>query len=665
VLSEKRAARLGWRAARRREDGGRDLRARLAWRALIRAGDRGDPRAIEAAWRVWLDAPGLESAALAGWQAPETVRELTVGGFLYRAEPLADAVVAAVTDPARPLRDRAAISALCARVGVAPGEPADRAVFYVLTSQAAQQRAADPDGALLAAGYRAAGLRVRAALRSALAGAGDLDLVRVIAGGGGPRELAADERDYLVGQLAGRRDWPSLWRATQRLPLAEAAATAGRFGDGWRPGDGEGGQELFGLLAAADPGIITAARDALVHPPAVRLRSERRPESCSFAPDGRHLAAAFHWHAPDISWALFDLADGAGSGQYWRPAKYQKTIPSFATTSVAAAGDTLVGLRQIDWDDILVGTLGHALEARRNGTAPHWIRAYPGGFMLTQLKRHSRPRPGGPLILEPDTDTVLCFCDATGRVRRRAGLLHDLGLPSTEHPARVIATEPGSGRLAVCGTRLWLLGRDAARVLASSPPLPTGAVSVTVEAGFLGPDHLATIGAGGVQVWHRRGDQLEVKAAAAFPGAWCLAAFPARGEIAVIGGPRRMDHRIRYFDAETLAEIGVPRPVPCSDIWGGPDGRCYAFWDDGRSTLEFVADACPARAVALARRPLAELVPADLAMVTAALAYGGPPAARPFLELLRAWLECRFGTEVAVGAAPAGGAADDIGLSAG
>jgi hypothetical protein len=171
MLSERRAAWLARGAAWRRRDGSRRLLARPAWNRLVRAGDAGDQAAAEAVWRAWLQNPDDEGwELLTRWRPPS---------------PAEAACAAAITG-------NGAVAAFCARRGLAPADPARRAAFFLLTGQAGQLRAADPDGALLALAYAGAGQDERARLRAAMAGTGDFDLMRVVARGDRPRTVAAD-----------------------------------------------------------------------------------------------------------------------------------------------------------------------------------------------------------------------------------------------------------------------------------------------------------------------------------------------------------------------------------------------------------------------------------------------------------------------------------------
>ncbi|MFV2176423.1 hypothetical protein ACFHW2_02705 [Actinomadura sp. LOL_016] len=86
--------------------------------------------------------------------------------------------------------DRPETARFCAEHGLAPADPPRRAVFFLLTGRPEQYRALDPDGSLLALAYAAAPKPERARLREAMAEAGDLGLVGVIAGGDRRTRLA-------------------------------------------------------------------------------------------------------------------------------------------------------------------------------------------------------------------------------------------------------------------------------------------------------------------------------------------------------------------------------------------------------------------------------------------------------------------------------------------
>jgi hypothetical protein len=78
-------------------------------------------RAREAIWQAWLRHPDDER-----WELLTRCRG-------ERA--LADAVLAAVIDPAGSATARSVIGAFCVRRGIVPGEDAERALFYLMAGQ--------------------------------------------------------------------------------------------------------------------------------------------------------------------------------------------------------------------------------------------------------------------------------------------------------------------------------------------------------------------------------------------------------------------------------------------------------------------------------------------------------------------------------------------------
>jgi len=274
--------------------------------------------------------------------------------------------------------------------------------------------------------------------------------------------------------------------------------------------------------------------------------------------------------------------------------------------------------------------------------AQQTILPYPGGFVREDVILPGRgvwpPYQGG----QPH-DGTLTFFDAGGRELRQAGFHGELGLPDRWHYG-LRAADQGSGRILVdSGERVWLLDRQARRVLASSPP------DTFVEAAaFLDPDHLAMVSSapGGhsgpyLRIWCVRGDTIEIETEQPDRlSAHALAVFPQRGEIATVD----TKDQLRWLDARTLAEIGSPTKAG-TPLWDSPDGRSFAHpAPDGTGVDVFVAPP-PARLAGLGGRPLAGATLADLAAVTEALdssASAGLPQTRTFLELLRDYLELRF-----------------------
>ncbi|QFG21479.1 hypothetical protein [Actinomadura sp. WMMB 499] len=277
-------------------------------------------------WREWLRSPtGEAGAALLRWgrpapggrHAPLTVvavaadpavllepphREALLDALLLDGHPLAAIAAerfAALNDPAltdelctRALSDERA-AAFCAERALAPADPARRALFFIATGRPAQHAALDPDGSLLSLGYASAPEAERALVRDAMLAAGELDLVRVIAGEDRRSrvpDMSGEETRYLAGQLARRREWDDLWSLLQDLSLT-AAVELVRLFDGWTPrGDDE--RRLFALLREAEPESLEAGTDLLQREPPqtepqASYRFHTRVNDVSFSPTAR------------------------------------------------------------------------------------------------------------------------------------------------------------------------------------------------------------------------------------------------------------------------------------------------------------------------------------------------------------------------------------------
>jgi hypothetical protein len=615
MLSAARAERLVRRLARRRADGSRGRRAQRAWRTLTAAGDRGDEQAIEAAWQAWLREPGDEL-----WQALRQWREPRV---------LAEAVFAAATDPARAPGDRAAIGNFCVQQAMIPDDDLQRVMFYALTGQAGQHRAADPDGRLVTVGYQAAQEPVRAALRVALTEAGDLDMARVI--GAGRAELTAEEAAYLTSHLARRRDWGALWRLAQGLPPVRAVDTMMWFGDGWRPDD-DRGLVLFGRLAQADPLAIDESRQALGKPAVLDIDLDDGPTTGAFSPDGRYLAVATERGRRYSGCRVLELSGGTVTERH----DYNGNDAPAAMLHLGDAFFVVGHHGYYVWE--LVRYAGGQPTVTDWNRAPMTAKLLPAGFVTAKYGLDHEP---------------LRFRDPGGEITREVMV----GIPNARYLA---AADPLSGRLAIRGwSGLSILDEDASSVLASTM-LPDDSHPRL----FLGPDRVLVASSEGyVTVYRRSGDRLE--AVQASPTDNWSHIVPLGEQIAVLSG-----QLVRYLDAETLTEVRQPGRLPAGHmlraLWGSPDGRSHAFGGkrDGQGIIEVIWDGDPA-VQALGDRPMSAMRPADLATVRAALAGPGTaPAARPFLELLRDCLEHRFATEVSATTASVA-AADDISVSDG
>ncbi|WP_217168919.1 hypothetical protein [Streptomyces sp. AC512_CC834] len=245
---------------------------------------------VDAAWLDWLDRHGGELwSLLERWgAAPATsesrVRSLSrlalgdgdvalerrdlVDAALRFDHPIGERARARLLAPGDPetvevfcaaALDSPEAARFCAGHHLAPADQVRRALFFVRTGQSAQYRALDPDGSILALGYRGAGAEERSILRAAMSGLGILDVLRVLAGQstrqGDFASLDESERAHVIGELVDRRDWDRLWSLTLLMSLPEAVGTADEFGD-WRP-SGEDDRRLFEALRAADPSAVT------------------------------------------------------------------------------------------------------------------------------------------------------------------------------------------------------------------------------------------------------------------------------------------------------------------------------------------------------------------------------------------------------------------------
>jgi hypothetical protein len=117
-----------------------------------------------------------------------------------------------------------------------------------------------------------------------------------------------------------------------------------------------------------------------------------------------------------------------------------------------------------------------------------------------------------------------------------------------------------------------------------------------------------------------------------------------------------------WLDARTLTQVDGPAGLRDTlELWVAPGGDRVALRRND-DELE-VRDLRLGEITDLLKRPLAAARPVDLAAVAAAQAIGTSPGAREAIGLLRACLEYRFGSDVAVyDVAPTAYGADDIAL---
>jgi hypothetical protein len=652
------------------------LRRGGAWRALapwmrrrvIRAGDAGDQNAVDAAWQVWLARPDeklwqalqrwrrmsedlefilLSQVALGAPRADTWFRDALIRAESRQGHPISDIarerilaeaddqeLVDAVCAAAMAAPATSGLAAWCAGQGLAPADRAGRAAFFVATGQAAQYRAEDPDGSLLRLAYQTATGPERERLRAAIADAGDLDLLRLVASASvsSPRPTTAGEARYLAGRLAARRDWDGLWRLAQRLPLAQAVAAMRSFDEAFRPaGDAE--RELFTCLAGTSPEPFARARDAL-------LASSVRPvgagsRACSMSPDGRELAAV--------------------GAPYYRPCLDFIELPSLVRRQGHVVEESLADVLHLG-DGVLVWTWYSVFLHTRDGGE----QLYPDEVRLRSGVRFCEPQrhPDGFVALlstaHPNSD-CLRFATASGQVIR------DVPLPSlgiAGQGVTLCAVDPGTGRLALSnGHRLWIVDGDP-------DGDPAGALEVTGSApwqthyaggSFVGPGRLVTssYGADRVDLWGLDGGSPELRVTRQLRSLTSVAALGHD----MVAAAEPQTSAVKLLDSETLetlAEVTVPEKFEDyapRQLRAAPGSRFVAAQQPGNVSL------IDAGAVALACRPLGVMTAQHWALAMGLLEDSGTDeAARDFLVLLRDVLGARLGGEVALGdGAPAGG----------
>jgi len=264
------------------------------------------------------------------------------------------------------------------------------------------------------------------------------------------------------------------------------------------------------------------------------------------------------------------------------------------------------------------------------------VTSYPGASYPGAP--HPASQTAGFVVLDREgPGWRLGFRDAAGAVLRDVPLDYP---PSPPEAVRV-AVDPGSGRLAVTGACLWIIGPDGVGVLGRTPPAPA-----ITAACFPAPDQATAIDAAGqIRLYRLARRRLQLRASTASqPGLarGDIVAIPQRGEIAVRSGPE-----VRYLNAASLADVTHDRDLARGSgtaLWGSPDARSHAAGGrhpDGRGFVHVIWGGHPS-VTALADRPVGAMTVNDLSLAEAALR--GPiagVAARPFLHLLRECLRHR------------------------
>ena len=634
---------------------------RLARAWLVLAAERDDLVAIDAVWDLWLEdadprlwvalnrwrrtrtGGGLSLVALGKTASPAVVAEAAARSghpvaAIARARILAghQDLVDGVCAAALSTKDRVVLG-FCVEHHLAPSDPPQAAMFYLLTGQDEQYQVADPDHSLLALAYQGASEDLRAWIRAR--GADASELVRALADTvrrGHIARLTEPEAAYLVDEFAGRRDWAGVWRLARDLAVADAAAAVRRCGD-WRPAGPDAA--LFDALAAADPVELAESRRTEIRPVHLPMSGTFRG---SISPDGRRLA----------------LATPSFVDVYALPgARHQERVPTSIHPKVLA----------LDGDVLIV-----------SNSAPHQADGFSGNDYVAPAggpgtSGTCRFHRAGTLVRTGDGFATLAYDERWYNQRlhllsgsgwdfhrythRVLNIRAELGIP-TKYPreSTTIAVDPGSGRLAVAadsGLYLAVLTADGVRPL-TTVPVSDGMLR---HLAFSGPDRLIRLTWGGkLEVWRLDGDhprrvaeQNGLAQAIDLPGVGVVAVTSLRGI-----GPLR----VRYLDGETLADVPTPAqfdvPGEVEHLFLAPDGDRL-----GVGYLDHV-EVVDTALVALADRPLAATTPADLRAVRTRLDRG---QATLFPRLLHDCLVHRFGADVAIGDAVAIGRGDDIALS--
>jgi hypothetical protein len=207
-----------------------------------------------------------------------------------------------------------------------------------------------------------------------------------------------------------------------------------------------------------------------------------------------------------------------------------------------------------------------------------------------------------------------------------------------------------------------------ARLLARAPrAAPEGGRLTGIR--LSGADRVVTTATGGrwsrnggpdnaVQLWQLDSGRVQLRATARIPSARNPVVVPGRGQVAVISD----SGRVRFLDDTTLMDSDPPPEFPAERVtalWNSPDGQRYAAGGWG-SAVAMGADS----AVLVADRPPSQWTVTDLRLVARSEAEAAAnPATRPLLDLLRACLETRFGTDVGIGGTAPGIGDDEIGIS--
>jgi hypothetical protein len=580
-------------------------------------------------WREVDTQRGLD--ALTRNENEPTPATLATASLQWAGAP-ADRLLAAVMEVHTSEHLRPALARACRERDLVPTDPVQRVSFFLLTGQSERCRAADPDGALLGVAYRGASEAARSRLRAALITSGDLDVIRMLTDGA---SVSSAESADVVRVLAERGDWPELWRVVPALPVAEAVA-ATRLFNGWRPAD-EPGRVLFERLARTDPDQLTTAIADKSYTLHLRLDDGATVEGCAVSSDGSRLAVAAG-HDALIDYELPSGRIVATHPQPWL--RFPDPDPPYFLVHI---GKAIIARKERSRLLLVVSRGGQEFWGEPP-YSPVGLAPTREGFVV--------------MTTSTSTDAELMFIGSNGHWIRSAHPLHRLGLHPHDLALGALATQPDTGLIAIGGRELIVLAADCRRVIAR-----VAMEAKLREVVFTGPKSIVTVDRYHMLTsWRLTGRTLIRESKAQLPAARNLTACPRHGIVAVL-----VAGELRFVDATTLEPAAPPvdprRNWSRSRLWCSPSGEHLVFVpEDGRGLdVHFEADGPPDPIVALARRPLGEATPADLATVEKAIAQDDTEH-RELLGLLHACLRHRFRNEIALGSCRPVGDQHDIGI---
>ncbi|OLT36512.1 hypothetical protein BJF79_31155 [Actinomadura sp. CNU-125] len=601
-------------------------------------------RQLDRLWAEWFEDPADRPGdALFRWARPPSDTRPVAAAITESTPPdraallyaliLGDAPLRAAAEKLADPPDREFVEELCERVllrpeaagfcverELAPGDPARRALFYVITRQWAQHAALDPDGRLLALAYASAAPAVRARARDAMLASGELDLVRVIVGEdrrARMAEMPREEARYLAERLAERREWDELWAFVRDLPISLAAELV-RLTGRWSPRQ-EDEHRYFRALRDTDPatldeGIARLPERPPLEPYAVLRLPDQYILGLSFSPDAPFLAVAGIGQGVSV----IDLRTA-------RPVqRYEEHSPRMDRVLHVGDGVVIAHLK-------VLGQEAYRLLRYADG-APRPVRTTAHPVKSLALTGDD----GSFAACTADGELVLV--DSDGEVRT----LHPT--PSGHPPPDRITAHRESGRIVALG--------DPENVHLIEPAAPSVTAVPTAEpvarAVFLDADTLLCKLESGVIARMtlpdgRTGPPSQTKQL----GSAEPHALPRTGEavfICVYG-------ELHVYSGDPPERVHV-RPSPDDNagvLAVSPDGSLLAAgYRTGRIDL---FDLRPRELAAVVRRPATALKPRDLRLLTDTLdtATTLAPETRTALELLRTALEHRFRFDIELG----------------